>query len=93
MTGGLEVYHSLEGSASRWDIKARGLGEEEMVVIYLEKSVVRISSESTEKRDIKTSRFSAGIESNHLTMENKPQQYIRIGKLFHIYFILITFCT
>jgi len=54
-TGRLEGYHLLGGSSGRLVINARGLGEEEMVVVYQEKSVVRISSYSAEKRGIKTS--------------------------------------
>jgi len=46
-------------------------GDERMVVIYLENSIVRISSYSTEEGDIKSSQFSTGIESNLITTENK----------------------
>ena len=69
---GLEEYHLLGGSSDGLVIRTKGLGDERMLVIYLEKSVVRIGSYSTEERGIKTCRFSAGIEGNLLTMENKP---------------------
>jgi len=91
-TGGLEGYHLLGGSSGRLVIRARALGDKGMVVTYLEENVVRISSVSVEGRGITTSRFSASIEGNLLTTENKPQQYIRIGKLFYFDSIRITFC-
>jgi len=47
------------------------LEDESIVSISLQKSLVRISSESAEKRGKRTSGFSTAIEGNLLTMENK----------------------
>jgi len=52
--------------------QGKGIGGRRNVSEYLEKSIVRISSQSTEERGIKTSQFSTGIEGNLLTTENKP---------------------
>jgi len=71
-TGGLQGYYLLGGTSGRLVIRARGLDDKKIVRIYLEKSVVGIRSWSTEERGVKTSRFSAGIEGNLLTTENKP---------------------
>jgi len=68
------------------------LEDERKVSIYLEKSVVRISSDSTEERGIKTSQYPAGIEGNLPMTETKPYQYNLIGKLIYIYSAVITFC-
>ena len=61
--------------------------------IYLQKSIVGFISLSTEGIDIKTFRFSTGIEYNVLTMETEPFHYIWIEKVFDIYYVIITFCT
>ena len=92
-TGGLNGYHLLRGSPGQLVVRAWGLENERIVSIYLEKCIVRISSSSTERRGIKTSRFSAGIDGNLLTTENDPYEHTSIGKLFYVYSILYTFCT
>jgi len=63
------------------------------VNIDLKKGVVGIHCDSAKEKDIKTSQCSPGMDGNHLTMENKPQQYIQIEKLFYIDSIVSTFCT
>jgi len=72
MTGGSKGYHLLRGSSGRLEMQARGLGDERRVVIYLDTSVVRIGSQSTEEQDTITSRLFAGVEGNRLITENKP---------------------
>jgi hypothetical protein len=62
----LKGYHLLAGSSGRLAIRARGLVNEMIVVMYLGKSIVRISSWSVEERGIKTSQFSASIGATHL---------------------------
>ena len=43
-TGGLEGYYLLGGSSGQLVIRTRGLEDDRIVRIYLEKSMVRISS-------------------------------------------------
>jgi len=92
MSAGLNGYHLFGGSSGQLVNKEWGLADERIVSIDLEKSVRRISSWSAEGRGIKTSQSSTGIEGNLLMMEDNAEQYIRIGKLFYIYSILITCC-
>jgi len=68
----LTEYDLLIGSSGRLVIRAKRFGDERRIVMYLEKSVVRISSWSIKKGGIKTSRCSAIIEGNLLTTGIKP---------------------
>jgi len=77
-TGGLKWYYNLSGSLGRLVFRTRGLGDERIVGICLQKSIVRISSECAEETGIKTSPFSTGMDSNLFTLWTSVNNIFRL---------------